>query len=166
MESFRPRLYRLAWSWCHDDHLADDLVQDAMVRALQRLDDLRDQERLEVWLIRILANLHHDHLRNRRNEVVYEDSETSGAEGPEHAVHRAGLIEQVRLGVSRLGEDQRKVLTLVDLMELSYADVAHVLEIPIGTVMSRLCRARNNLKTLLDETQSARNSIAYLRRVK
>ncbi len=165
IEAFRPKLYRLAWSWCHDAQLADDLVQDALLRGLQHLDQLRDPKQLEVWLSRILANLHKDHLRRRKETVTFDEEALSTQHGPAREVYRQDLIGRVRGAVSRLNDDQRKVLTLVDLMEFSYADAAYALDIPVGTVMSRLCRARGQLKSLLETTE--RQTVGpHLRRVK
>ena len=59
----RDRLYRIAWSWCHDSYQADDLVQETLARALAKVDNLREESRLQVWLTQILANLHRDHYR-------------------------------------------------------------------------------------------------------
>ena len=168
VEACRPRLYRLAWSWCRDAQLADDLTQEALLKGLHGLDRLHDGERLEAWLIRILVNLHNDHLRRRRDEVELAEETLVAEEGPEQTVHRASQVERVRAAIARLSDDQRKVLTLVDISELSYAEVAGALEIPIGTVMSRLCRARSRLKVLLaDEGRVAEGAtVTKLRSVR
>jgi RNA polymerase sigma-70 factor (ECF subfamily) len=146
VKSLRPELYRLAWSWCHDAQQADDLVQDTLLRGLERIDQLREQAHLKFWLCRIMSNLHKDQLRRRRECVNCDDLVLAAEDDPEREVGRQELIGQVRSAMVRLTEDQRKVLTLVDLMEFSYAEVAQLLEIPVGTVMSRLSRARERLK--------------------
>ena len=145
----RPRLYRIAWSWCHDDALAEDLVQDTLARALESLSGLRDPQRLDVWLTRILVNRHRDHHRRPRIETGFEDDRVCEADRPDQAVHRQDLVERTRAAISRLNDDQRQVLTLVDMAGYSYADTARILDLPIGTVMSRLARARGRLKDLL-----------------
>ena len=81
MESLRPDLYRLAYSWCQDGQLADDLVQEAMERGLKRLDQLKDPNQMRAWLARILSNLHADHWRRSR-ETVECDENLSPGEGP------------------------------------------------------------------------------------
>jgi RNA polymerase sigma-70 factor (ECF subfamily) len=149
-KALRPDLYRLAWSWCHDAALADDLVQDALVRGLERADQLRDPGQLRVWLCRILCNLHKDHLRARRDLVCAEEVGLLAEDDPERSAGEEQLVRRVRGAISSLRDDQRKVLTLVDLMGFSYAEVANILEVPVGTVMSRLHRAREQLKRLLD----------------
>ena len=166
METFRPKLCRLAWAWCHNSALADDLVQDTLLKGLQKLDQLRDPDQIEVWLSRILANLHRDYLRRRKEELGLEEDLLQGNGSPEQNLQQQDTISQVRHAIGCLNEDQRKVLTMVDLMEFSYADVANVLDIPVGTVMSRLCRARNRLKTLLKNTDSPISGVAHLRSVK
>lgn len=149
MESLRPDLYRLAYSWCQDGQLADDLVQEAMERGLKRLDQLKDPNQLRAWLARILSNLHADHWRRNRETVEFDENLSPGEGRAEWDGARNRLIEQTRDAVNRLGDDQRKTLTLVDLMGCSYAEVAEILEVPVGTVMSRLHRARANLRQIL-----------------
>lgn len=145
----RPDLYRLAYAWCHDAALADDLVQEAVEKALGGLRDLRDEAALKGWLCRILANCHRDWLRRRRDTVDVDEIEIAVEDGPEQSAERARLVASVHRAMSSLNDDQRKVLTLVDLSGLSYAEVAAALELPIGTVMSRLSRAREQLRKRL-----------------
>lgn len=148
----RTRLYRIAYSWCHDEALAEDLVQDTLTRALERAGQLRDLERFDPWLFAILANRWRDHLRSLRPHEdidTLEDLLPDGGDSPERADERGEIVDQVRAAIARLSIGQRQVLTLVDLEEFSYAEVSHILEIPIGTVMSRLCRARRQLRTEL-----------------
>jgi len=166
----RTRLYRIAYSWCHDEALAEDLVQDTLARALERAGQLRDAERFEPWLFAILANRWRDHLRSQR---PHEDIDTleellpDDGDSPEYADERGEIVDQVRAAVARLPIGQRQVLTLVDLEEFSYAEVSHILEIPIGTVMSRLCRARRQLRTELISLREPRAmGRETLRRVK
>ena len=169
MKALRPQLYRLAWSWCHDAEQADDLVQDTLLRGLERIDQLRDQEQLKYWLCRIMSNLHKDQLRMRRESVNYEEVVLPAEGDPEQEAGRQELIGQVRTAIAKLNEDQRMVVTLVDLMGFSYADVAGVLEVPVGTVMSRLNRARERMRSLLMRQHREYQppaAVGYLRRVK
>ena len=155
LEGCRGSLYKLAYSWCHDAALADDLVQETLLRALDRSEQLRELARLKGWLCSILANCLRDHYRRVRALVDLEElDETVLAhdETPEVAHTSAQFVSRVRAEVGRLPLGQRQVLTLVDLEGCSYAEVAEILTVPIGTVMSRLCRARATLKErLLDE---------------
>jgi len=152
IEAQRGALYRLAFAWCHDAALADDLVQETQLRALDRAAQLRDPARLKSWLCSILANALRDHYRRSRafenvddlDEAVLADPIT-----PETASDSARLAARVRAEVARLPLGQRQVVTLVDLEGCSYAEVSAVLSVPIGTVMSRLCRARVALRARL-----------------
>ena len=151
IQTLRPRIYRLAWSWCHNEDLADDLTQAALERALRSLDGLREHQRVDAWLSAILANLYRDHLRSqKRIEPVEPDELHAPGTAPENWLDEHQIVLQVRKAVARLKPEHRLVLTLVDLMELSYSEVADVLDIPAGTVMSRLSRARANLKRCID----------------
>lgn len=170
LQALRPRLYRLAFAWCKDPYLADDLTQEAMIRATHRQAQLRAPELLDRWAIRILANLWFDHLRSAHpSESLDEwaDELPTPCEGPECAHRRQETIERVRAAVARLPPVQRVVITLVDLEELSYKEVAEVLDLPMGTVMSRLSRGRQKLKEwLIDEASEARRApVCRLRRV-
>ncbi len=149
LEAARPRLYRMAYAWCQNTALADDLAQEALAKALRRADQLREPEALNPWLFRILSNCWHDHLRKHR-EVEDIDNVTLLSEvTPESRHQDQQLIDRVRAAILRLPEGQRQVVTLVDLEGFTYAEVAEILEIPIGTVMSRLCRAHNALRDRL-----------------
>lgn len=164
----RPRLWRLAHSWCHNRALADDLVQDALAKALDRHDQLRDPDRLVSWLCSILANCWHDHLRGRKNTAdIDEVDECDLPEGcrPEDGCLQNEIVMRVRQAVARLPDGQREVVALVDLEEFSYAEVAAILDIPMGTVMSRLSRARLALKEKLRD-HAATAAIHPIARVK
>lgn len=154
--SQRDRLYRLAWSWCHDQYLADDLVQETMARALDKLDNLREESRLGVWLTRIMANLYRDQFRKTREETGLEIEPVEEEETPERTTDRSQLIQRTRDAIGALNDDQRQIVTLVDLSGFSYADTAMILDVPVGTVMSRLSRARGKLREQL-ELQSSRH---------
>lgn len=166
MEQLRPDLYRLAYSWCRDAQLADDLVQDCMERGLKRVDQLKDHAQLKAWLARILSNLHIDYRRRSRETVQFDENLAPASGHADWDGARSRLIHQTRNAVDRLGEDQRKTLTLVDLMGFSYAEVAEVLDVPVGTVMSRLHRARNNLKAILAPEMNEKPAEPAVRRVK
>jgi RNA polymerase sigma-70 factor (ECF subfamily) len=152
VEASRPRMYRLAYAWTHDATTADDLVQEAIAHALECIRQLRDPERLEAWLFRILTNCWRDAIRARL-ETDDIDELTSEIEspdpGPEQVHARYQTAARVRAAVDRLPLGQRQVVTLVDLGEFSYADTADILQIPVGTVMSRLSRARAALREML-----------------
>jgi RNA polymerase sigma-70 factor (ECF subfamily) len=152
IEGNRGRLYRVAFAWSHDAALADDLAQEALARGLAKIDQLRQAEHLSSWLFSILHRCWIDHLRLRRE---YLDEEAlaelpSELPGPDGHVETQETVSRVRAAIAALPLGQRQVVTLVDLEELTYAEVAGILAIPIGTVMSRLCRARGALRGLLE----------------
>lgn len=154
LEKTRPRLYRLAYSWCHNAALADDLVQETLIKAIKNTSQLRDPALLNSWLFSILANCLRDHYRQHREMDDIEELEDfryAQETTPEDEHSQTQIVLQVRKAVAKLPMGQRQVITLVDLEELSYIEVASILDIPIGTVMSRLCRARQAMKMLLKE---------------
>ena len=165
LEAARPALYRVAYAWCRDAALADDLVQEATTKALERGDQLRDPTRLKGWLFTILSRCWHDHLRSRHpHEDIDElaDEYLAGGSTPPEEAERRQTVARVRAAVARLPIGQRQVLTLIDLEEFGYAEVGEILAIPMGTVMSRLHRARRALREDLLRVESA----TPLRRVK
>ena len=166
-EILRPRLLRLASVWCGDRHLAEDLAQEALARALRTTSALRDPRALEGWLMAILNNVWRDHLRkNKGVEDIDDWAEVlaSDGPGPDTSLEDQQLVNEVRAVVAALPLGQRQVLTLVDLEERTYAEVAGILAIPVGTVMSRLSRARAALKEKLLARRPA--AAPALRRVK
>ena len=165
----RARLYRVAYSWCHDRTLADDLAQEALARGLSHLHQLRDAAQLDSWLFKILHNCWRDCLRCQKDFQDVEDMEDflyAHDETPEFINSRSQIVNRVRAAVALLPIGQRQVLTLVDLEEFSYNQVAEILAIPVGTVMSRLCRGRSALKDKLIELAPAAHNAALLRIVK
>lgn len=151
----RERLYRLAFAWCHDPYLADDLVQETLARGLDKLDNLREEARLPMWLTRIMVNLYRDQFRKPKEETGLEIEPVEDEETPERATDRSQLVRHTRAAIAALNDDQREIVTLVDLSGFSYADAARILDVPVGTVMSRLSRARKRLRQLLESRSEA-----------
>ena len=169
IEALRPVLYRMAYAWCHDAALADDLVQDTLSKAWTRRAQLRTEASLKAWMVSIMHHCWLDHLRSRRDFDDVDDwQETleSNADSPEACCNREQVVACVRAAVARLPQGQRQVLTLVDLEEFGYTEVAGILDIPVGTVMSRLSRARASLKNMLDTATRQAAGQPLLRRVK
>jgi len=160
----RERLYRIAWSWCHDSYQADDLAQETIARALAKIDSLREEGRLQVWLTQILANLYRDQFRRVRPETGLESDTLPTLDDPEQNTDRSQLITRTRAAIDRLKDDQRQVLTLVDIAEFSYADTAIILRVPVGTVMSRLSRARARMREILEQQGIGRAEVIALRK--
>lgn len=119
------------------------------MRAMERFSQLRDKDKTRAWVVKIMANLHHDRLRAEKETIDVESLDLVSPHLVEKVAQREDSIAHIRNAVASLEPNQRLVVTLVDLMEFSYVEVAEILDIPIGTVMSRLSRARKKLKELL-----------------
>jgi RNA polymerase sigma-70 factor (ECF subfamily) len=148
MEACIPALRRYACTLLHDRQEVDDLVHDCLVRALDRLHTRRGDAEIRPWLFAIMHNLYVSRVRRRRTRheaelrAVADACPCSTGTPQEVQVHTNEIIAEVR----RLPEDLRSVLLLVTLEDLTYAQVAEILNIPIGTVMSRLSRARERIR--------------------
>ena len=143
-----PRLRRYARALTGNGDLADDLVQDTLERALEKWRLWEQGRELRPWLFSIMPNLHVDGRRRNHRVDFREDDELPLP--PQRASQQDGLELRDRdRALALLPADQREVLLLVGLEELSYAEVAAALNIPQGTVMSRLSRARARFKAVL-----------------
>lgn len=145
----RKKLIRVARAWCGDTALAEDLVQETLVKALRRLGQLRDPTAIDAWLFQIMTNCWRDHFRRQRaaddiDEIAEQDDLASdgGYDADE-------IVARVRAAMNKLPLGQREVLALIDLEGFSYAEAAELLNVPQGTVTSRVCRARETLRELL-----------------
>jgi RNA polymerase sigma-70 factor (ECF subfamily) len=146
VEAAIPALRRYARALTRDADMADDLVQDTLVRAL-RSEHLFEGDEIRSWLYTILTNLNRNRLRSLARRPVLtpiEDNDAPDLAGPE-----AGGRD-IERALALLVEEQRTALLLVVLEGLSYREVAEVQGVPIGTVMSRLARARVQIKTYLE----------------
>jgi RNA polymerase sigma-70 factor (ECF subfamily) len=146
LEATIPALRRYARALTRDGETADDLVQDTLVRAL-RSEHLFHGGDVRSWLYTILTNLNRNRLRSlarRPSLMSIDDNETPDACGTE------GGARDIERALASLVDDQRAALLLVVLEGLSYREVAEVQGVPIGTVMSRLARARAQIKSYLD----------------
>lgn len=140
---------RYARALTRDAALADDLVQDALLRAIQAADSVRKGAPLRPWLLTIVHNCFIDALRadraeTRRREALAPDAIVAPAQ--EHAVR----LGQVAEAFMALPDEQRAALHLVTVEGLAYAEAAAVLDVPVGTLMSRLGRARSALRAMED----------------
>ena len=147
----RPRLYKVAYSWCHAADIADDLVQDTVIKAMRNANSLRDMQKMNSWLFTILANCWRDYLRRQKPTDDIDECILTDDDSPELAQERQNITDIVQHAVATLPQGQRQVLSLIDLEGFSYAEVAEIVGIPTGTVMSRLNRARKALSEQLLE---------------
>lgn len=146
--AFLPNMRRFAVSLCRSRDLADDLVQTACERALQSSHAFVPGTRFDAWIFRILRNLWIDHQRRQKtagpSEDIADRPDLIGASG-EREMEARLTLNTVSEAIMQLADDQREVLLLVCVEDLSYREAADVLDIPMGTVMSRLSRARRNI---------------------
>jgi RNA polymerase sigma-70 factor (ECF subfamily) len=137
---------------------AEDLVQETYLRAIQAMGRLRAGSNMKAWLFTILRNVWLNQLRKRRNgpqmiQIGVEDDAVGNIAEPSKDAHNLYVskmeAEQVRAAIQELSLDFREIILLREYEELSYQEIAYVLDCPVGTVMSRLGRARARLRTLL-----------------
>jgi RNA polymerase sigma factor (sigma-70 family) len=154
-----PALRRYAFALTRNRDLADDLVQDCLERAVRRWQQHGSEANVRAWLFAILHNVFVSHLRYRSRRGAQVGLAELGGEtvmmstGP---VQEEQLVVQDALaGLAFLPFEQREVLLLVGVEEMSYAEAAQVLGIPVGTVMSRLSRARASLRRFIEGDQTA-----------
>lgn len=149
-----PRLRRFARGLTGSRDEGDDVVQAACERALSRHEQFEPGSRLDSWMYRIMQTIWIDRLRRRRQGEIAIDpadlAEYPGGDSASESDDRLYLAE-VRHAIARLPEDHRAVLMLVSVEGLAYRDAAAVLDLPIGTVMSRLSRARLALGRELEQ---------------
>ena len=152
MVAFLPRLRRFAYGLSGDAAQADDLAQDACVRALTHRDQWQPGTKFESWMFRITQNLWIDKRRSMKSKGIHQDldsvDEPSGVDGRDVMEGRLTLAA-VMQGMKALSDEQRTLMVLVCIEGASYKEAAETLEVPIGTVMSRLARARQMLNAQL-----------------
>ncbi len=149
-----PRLRRYARALLGDRYAADDLVQDTLERAWTKLHLWREGSDLRAWLFAIMHNVFVNQLRSRRpvTEPIVDDLPAVPVTG-----RQAEMLEllDVERALHRLPAEQREVLLLIALEQMSYEEVSRALDIPIGTVMSRLSRGRERMRSLVEGTVDA-----------
>lgn len=143
-----PRLRRFAISLAGSQERGDDLVQTACAKALSAKASYTDGTRFDAWMFRILRNAWIDSIRQQKQEAPATDpadlEEILGEDGERAAVSRLTL-QAVMGTIGELPAEQREVLMLVCVEDFSYGEAAEMLNVPIGTVMSRLARAREKI---------------------
>ncbi len=155
-----PRLRRYARVLTGDAIRADDLVQDTLARAWEKRRLWREGSDLRAWLFTIMHNVHVNQLALARRDAANVSIDADGGNAWWQPPVRANQLDRVELmeiaeQLAHLSPDQREVLMLAAVEEMRYEEIAAVLSIPIGTVMSRLSRARDKLRRLLGEPASS-----------
>ncbi|HVZ68642.1 MAG TPA: RNA polymerase sigma factor [Rhizomicrobium sp.] len=146
MTALLPRLRRFALSLTGNAADADDLVQDTVEKALRNLHRWEEGTRLDSWMFRIAQNLWIDNVRSKRvrNAVPLEEHHGGASDGARDAEARLTFADTCK-ALASLPEEQRVVVSLVLVDGMAYREAAEILEVPIGTVTSRLARAREAL---------------------
>lgn len=158
----QDRLYSsmLGVTGCAEE--AEDVVQDAFVRAFVKLESFQQSSQFFTWLYRIAFNTALSRHRRRRSKVSLDHTrETTGlepvdvADAPDEPMLRRERVEMVRIAMAQLSEEHRTILVLREMDENPYETIAEILDISIGTVRSRLSRARYQLKLTLEAMQES-----------
>lgn len=157
-----PALYRCAYRWTGTVDRAEDLVQELLVRLYPRLDELRGLESIRPWALRVMYRIFVDQVRRERSSPVQfganlsEDGGDDDAQdlidpsaGPAELVEQELTQERVMAAWETLGEEHRVVLAMHDIEDYSLPELAGIMEVPLGTLKSRLHRARARLRELL-----------------
>jgi RNA polymerase sigma-70 factor (ECF subfamily) len=166
IEKHSDNLFSFAFSLCHDRDLASDLTQECIEKALNKTDQLEDSKKLKPWLATILVNCWKDFLKGRKPVEDIEDHEVVSENTPESEHCQQQIIDDVRQAINTLPISYREVIMLVDIFELSYMEVATTLDVPIGTVMSRISRARDLLRDKLITSSHRNVNAKHLKRIK
>lgn len=147
------KVFRSAYAITHNRDDAEDIAQETFVRAFRSLDRFDETRPFFPWLYRIARNLGINRVQRigkRETGLPDYDAIADRDKGPESAVIGADVQDRVRGAVSQLPEQHRRIVELNHFEEHSYKEIAEILEIPIGTVMSRLYHARRKLRDLLE----------------
>jgi RNA polymerase sigma-70 factor (ECF subfamily) len=160
---YQERLYHSVYRLVENAEDAQDVVQEAFLNAYQSLDGFKGDSRFFTWLYRIAVNTaisfkrkHRAlvHLETQNNgEYALEPLDPSAASRPEHALEQAEQQMRVRQALARLSPEHRAVLVLKEIEGQKYETMAEILQVPIGTIRSRLHRARLELRELLEKSE-------------
>ena len=153
------KVYALALRMCGNPEDANDAAQEAFLSAWRGLPSFRGEAGFATWLYRLTSNAAIDQLRRgkrQRNEASLDDTELTvdvpdSGPGPQEAAEGAELRMAVEAGLRELSEDHRQILVLREYQELSYDEIAETLGVDLGTVKSRISRARRSLRKILLE---------------
>ena len=166
VEKYQNRVYGMVYGMLRNREDARDITQEAFVKAFRNLEGFRLEASFYTWLYRIAMNLAIDFTRKRKrresagfDESIASRDEDGGisevhhGDSPRKALERKQLFSQIMTAMDKLPEDQKQVILLRELEGLSYKEISEVMEIPEGTVMSRLFYARKKLQKLLSDEQ-------------
>lgn len=158
VQKYQDRLYNGMVQILRNESEAEDVVQDAFVLAFSKLDSFQGKSAFFTWLYRIAYNVAITRLRRRKRGVSLDGDEAKvrldfpdGAPSPNHSIERQEEAIQLYEALDRLSSEHRSILVLREMEELDYDAIAEILDLPVGTVRSRLHRARIRLRELLEK---------------
>ena len=159
VRTYENKIYHLALRMCGSSEEASDIAQEAFLAAWRGLPSFRGEANFATWLYRLTSNAAIDYLRRQKKERgdMSLDDEDLGLDavdtgpGPQDAAERTEVRTAVAAGLQQLSEGHRQVLVLREIQGLSYEEIADVLEVDLGTVISRISRARTALRKILLE---------------
>lgn len=162
IEVYQKKIFNLAYRMTGNFDDAGDMAQEALVRIFKSIANFKEQSSFSTWVYRITTNVCLDELRKKKNKKVYSlDEEIHAEDGeiqrqimsndplPDEIAEKEELKRIVNSAINSLPEEQKIVITLRDLQGLSYDEISEVLDCPVGTVKSRINRARQALKNVL-----------------
>lgn len=163
-EQHFPRVYRTAFFITGDHQTAEDVAQEAFLKAFAGMHKLQDRQKFGPWISVIASNHAVDLLRKRKKIFLADNMETYGGtalgDNPAENWEREENIEEVRKALALLDAEEREILVLKYFNELSINDIASVLEAPAGTIKSRLFRARDKMRLLLQPKSREKRPIS------
>ncbi len=146
-----PSLRAYARSLCRDPNLADDIVQDALLAAWTKRASLRDLDAIKPWLLTIVRNTYLAHVRRCRKEVEDVDGRLAARQSAPATQETSSELSDVKRAMNALSDEEREALVLVCIDQLTYQEAAQVCACPVGTIKSRVNRARSQLLAYLKD---------------
>ncbi|MGM0541391.1 MAG: RNA polymerase sigma factor [Pseudomonadota bacterium] len=166
LEAHYERLYRLAFAWTHQPCLAQDLVQETMLKALENQGDLDSFDQFGAWLSKIMHNKFIDNLRYNRRWEWADEAEVDhclAEASTESKLIQSQTQDSLHNAMSKLSFEHRQAISLSDIQGFSYLEISDITSTPIGTVMSRISRGREKLRLLLGKSHSEQRKVVPLR---
>ncbi len=155
---YQTKIYNLAYGFVKQEDEAKDLTQDIFITVFRKIDRLREEKKFVSWLYQVAMN----HCRNRYKKLArrgfftsqsIDDPDTgfqlSSNSSPENDLERSGTVKMVRKAINTLAPAEKEIILLRDIQDLSYDEISEILKVPLGTVKSKLNRARLALKSRL-----------------
>lgn len=163
----RRKLYVLAFAWCHQASEAEDLVQETFLKALESSKELDSLEHLDAFLVKIMHNKFLDSMRFNQRWKFTDETEIDNffvQQCSESQLIEQQTSECLCKAMAKLSFEQREAISLVDLQGFSYQQISEITDTPIGTVMSRIARGRENLIKIMQKIEKGQSKVVALRR--